>query len=250
MNWANDERRRMITALQAQHTLPGGSPCTSSAGVSGNTGSVVASTLLAQGHAVRVIVRDEKKGERRGSSKGAEVAVASLDDAAALTAALRGADGVYALVPPNFADDDSLAAAGARRPTAGRRRWPRPGRSTWCCCRRSAPSSTAAPDHRLRASRRGEAARDRRQADRAALRLLHGELGPPRAAGEVGRRPAVDGHARPRGADGGHRRHRPRRRRGARRRRARAGADRAGRPARLHARGGRGRAWRRRSAAA
>lgn len=79
------------------------------AGASGHTGSVVASTLLAQGKKVRVIVRDEKKGAP-WRQKGAEVAVASLDDAAALGRALAGADGVYALIPPDFAAEDPLAA--------------------------------------------------------------------------------------------------------------------------------------------
>lgn len=79
------------------------------AGATGHTGSVVASTLLAQGHKVRVIVRDEKKGAA-WKDKGAEVALARLENAAELTAALRGADGVYALVPPDFAADDPLAA--------------------------------------------------------------------------------------------------------------------------------------------
>jgi uncharacterized protein YbjT (DUF2867 family) len=72
------------------------------AGVSGNTGSVVAETLIAQGKPIRVIVRDAAKGEPwRG--KGAEVAVASLDDVAALTRALTGVEGAYLLLPPNLA---------------------------------------------------------------------------------------------------------------------------------------------------
>ncbi len=81
------------------------------AGASGHTGSVVASTLLAQGKKVRVIVRDAKKGAP-WKDKGAEVAIADLDDAAALGRALAGAEGVYALVPPNFAADDPVAAQG------------------------------------------------------------------------------------------------------------------------------------------
>ena len=81
------------------------------AGASGHTGSVVASTLLGQGKKVRVIVRDEKKGTP-WKAKGAEVALADLDDAAALGRALAGADGVYALIPPNFAADDPLTAQG------------------------------------------------------------------------------------------------------------------------------------------
>ncbi len=77
------------------------------AGVTGHTGKVVAETLLAQGHAVRVIVRDEAKGAP-WRPRGAEVAVASLDDAAALTAALRGAAGAYLLVPPQYGSNDML----------------------------------------------------------------------------------------------------------------------------------------------
>ena len=68
-------------------------------GVSGHTGSVVASTLLEQGKAVRVVVRDEVKGAA-WKARGAEVAVASVDDPAALGAALRGAQGAYLLLPP------------------------------------------------------------------------------------------------------------------------------------------------------
>ena len=79
------------------------------AGASGHTGSVVASTLLAAGKKVRVIVRDENKGAV-WKAQGAEVAVAELDDAAALGKALAGADGVYALVPPAYGADDLLAA--------------------------------------------------------------------------------------------------------------------------------------------
>ncbi len=78
-------------------------------GVSGNTGSVVAEKLLAAGEAVRVVVRDAAKGSA-WKAKGAEVAVADLTDAKALAAALHGADGVYALVPPNYANDDLLGA--------------------------------------------------------------------------------------------------------------------------------------------
>lgn len=74
------------------------------AGVSGNTGKVVADTLLAQGKKVRVVVRDAQKGES-WKARGAEVAVADLGDAAALAKALQGAVGAYLLVPPSFAPD-------------------------------------------------------------------------------------------------------------------------------------------------
>lgn len=77
------------------------------AGVSGNTGSVVADTLLSQGKKVRVIVRDAKKGEP-WKAKGAEVAVAELEDQAALTKAFQGATGAYVLIPPRPTSKDPI----------------------------------------------------------------------------------------------------------------------------------------------
>jgi uncharacterized protein YbjT (DUF2867 family) len=79
------------------------------AGVTGNTGSVVANTLLAEKQPVRVIVRDAAKGEA-WKAKGAEVAVASLDDRAALARALTGATGAYLLLPPNGWGETDIAA--------------------------------------------------------------------------------------------------------------------------------------------
>jgi uncharacterized protein YbjT (DUF2867 family) len=78
------------------------------AGVTGHTGAVVANTLLAQGHKVRVIVRSAEKAEAF-RAKGAEVALADLGDVAALTKALTGATAAYLLSPPNFAAKDFLA---------------------------------------------------------------------------------------------------------------------------------------------
>lgn len=69
------------------------------AGVTGHTGKVVAETLLAQSLPVRVIVRDEKKGEP-WRARGAEVAIAEVKDVKAMTQALRGATGAYLLSPP------------------------------------------------------------------------------------------------------------------------------------------------------
>lgn len=68
------------------------------AGVTGRVGSIVAEHLLAQGAPVRVLVRDEAK-ERDWSERGAEVAIADLDDRDALAAAMRGSDGVFVLLP-------------------------------------------------------------------------------------------------------------------------------------------------------
>jgi uncharacterized protein YbjT (DUF2867 family) len=78
------------------------------AGVTGHTGRVAAETLLAWGHRVRVIVRDATKGEA-WRARGAEVAIADLTDEVGFAAALRGTDGAYVLVPPNFATGDFRA---------------------------------------------------------------------------------------------------------------------------------------------
>lgn len=98
------------------------------AGVSGNTGSIVASQLLAAHKPVRVIVRDAGKGEP-WRARGAEVAVADLDDQAALTRALAGATGAYLLQPPPAWNQAGIAAERARKAAAlvGAVRAARPG---------------------------------------------------------------------------------------------------------------------------
>lgn len=86
------------------------------AGATGNTGSVVAQTLLDSGQPVRVIVRSEAKGEI-WKAKGAEVAVADIMDSGAIAKALSGASGAYFLLPPDLAShtfiDDSYKRADA-----------------------------------------------------------------------------------------------------------------------------------------
>ncbi len=76
-------------------------------GVTGNTGAIVADTLLTAGKPVRVVVRDAAKGTS-WRARGAEVAVVALEDTAALTAALAGATGAYVLVPPRHGASDPL----------------------------------------------------------------------------------------------------------------------------------------------
>src|SRR6266566_2699974 len=70
-------------------------------GASGNTGKVVAETLLQQKKEVRVVLHDAAKGKAWGEA-GADVAIADVDEGAALERAFRGAEGVYVLLPPNF----------------------------------------------------------------------------------------------------------------------------------------------------
>jgi len=76
-------------------------------GATGNTGSVVASTLLAQGKPVTVLVRDAQKADS-WREKGAQVATASLEDTQALAAAFAHAEGAYLLIPPNYKAADAL----------------------------------------------------------------------------------------------------------------------------------------------
>jgi uncharacterized protein YbjT (DUF2867 family) len=85
-------------------------------GVSGNTGRVVAEKLLADKRAVRVVVRDAKKAEP-WKARGAEVSVAEIDDAAALQNALRGAEGVYLLLPPSYGSSHVRAENAQRTKT-------------------------------------------------------------------------------------------------------------------------------------
>jgi uncharacterized protein YbjT (DUF2867 family) len=82
-------------------------------GATGNTGASVVETLLGKQQAVKVVVRSAEKGAG-WKAKGAEVAVASLDDISGLTKAFEGAKGVYLLVPPNYGAEAWLADQRAR----------------------------------------------------------------------------------------------------------------------------------------
>ena len=70
-------------------------------GITGRVGGAVARALLDAGQPVRAVVRDAAKGAT-WAARGCEVAVAAMDDAAALTRAFNGADGVFILPPPVF----------------------------------------------------------------------------------------------------------------------------------------------------
>lgn len=74
-------------------------------GATGNTGSVIAETLLAKGEKVRAIGRDKEKLAKL-TSKGAEAATGDTTDAAFLTKAFEGARAVYFMVPPNSSSED------------------------------------------------------------------------------------------------------------------------------------------------
>src|SRR6266446_1655927 len=74
-------------------------------GASGNTGRVVAETLLRQKKQVRVVLHDAAKGKAWGKA-GADVAIADVDEGAALKRAFSGAEGAYVLLPPNFSSSN------------------------------------------------------------------------------------------------------------------------------------------------
>jgi uncharacterized protein YbjT (DUF2867 family) len=76
-------------------------------GATGRTGAVAAATLLEAGKKVRVVVRDAAKAENL-KARGAEVFVADLTDQAALARALRGAEGVFLISPPDVASNDFI----------------------------------------------------------------------------------------------------------------------------------------------
>jgi NAD(P)H dehydrogenase (quinone) len=81
-------------------------------GITGNVGAEVARNLLAAKRPVRAVVRDRGKAES-WEKRGCGIAQADINDAQALTAAFREAEGVFVLVPPNFdpAPDFSEARA-------------------------------------------------------------------------------------------------------------------------------------------
>src|SRR6202171_3758176 len=74
-------------------------------GASGNTGSIIANSLLSEGRKVRVMGRDAGRLQRF-VRKGAEAFMADVSDAAALTKAFSGARAAYLMLPPISARED------------------------------------------------------------------------------------------------------------------------------------------------
>jgi NAD(P)H dehydrogenase (quinone) len=70
-------------------------------GITGKVGGSLARNLLSQGKRVRAVVRDAIKGEE-WAALGCDVAIASMQDASALTAAFRGVAAAFVLPPPVF----------------------------------------------------------------------------------------------------------------------------------------------------
>lgn len=77
-------------------------------GATGNTGSVVATTLLAKGQLVRVIGRSADRLMSQ-VTKGAEAFVGDVADASAMTKAFTGAKAAYVMFPPDMTSQDYRA---------------------------------------------------------------------------------------------------------------------------------------------
>jgi NAD(P)H dehydrogenase (quinone) len=73
-------------------------------GITGRVGGAIAENLLSQGEKIRAIVRNPEKATH-WKDRGAEIAIADVDDPNALATAFEGADGVFLMVPPNFAPE-------------------------------------------------------------------------------------------------------------------------------------------------
>ncbi|RWP36017.1 MAG: NmrA family protein [Mesorhizobium sp.] len=73
-------------------------------GANGRAGGEVARALIAGGEAVRVVLRCREQGEK-WTALGAEVAVASMEDAGAMADALKGARAAFLLNPPPVSGD-------------------------------------------------------------------------------------------------------------------------------------------------
>src|SRR5580704_3259904 len=74
-------------------------------GATGNTGSIIADSLLLKGEKVGVIGRDASRLQRF-ERKGAETFTANVSDAAALTKAFKGARAAYLMLPPITSRED------------------------------------------------------------------------------------------------------------------------------------------------
>src|SRR5580765_4905664 len=74
-------------------------------GATGNSGSVVAETLLSKGEKVRAFGRNKERLAKI-AARGAEPFVADQTDSLALTRAFEGARAAYFMVPPNVSSPD------------------------------------------------------------------------------------------------------------------------------------------------
>src|SRR6202050_1490212 len=76
-------------------------------GITGKVGGAVAENLLAAGKTVRGMVRDSGKA-KAWADRGVELMQSGYDDAGGLLNAFAGAEGVFAMIPPDFAPAPGL----------------------------------------------------------------------------------------------------------------------------------------------
>jgi uncharacterized protein YbjT (DUF2867 family) len=76
-------------------------------GITGNAGGAVAKNLLADGRPVRGVVRNPENA-KSWADLGVELVTSTYDDAAGLAKAFTGAEGVFAMIPPDFAPAPDL----------------------------------------------------------------------------------------------------------------------------------------------
>jgi len=81
--------------------------------ITGKVGGAVARTLLRQGAEVRAVVRERSKG-MPWAERGCDVAVADVDRAEPLAAALEGVRGAFILLPPVFDPSPDFAESRTR----------------------------------------------------------------------------------------------------------------------------------------
>lgn len=80
-------------------------------GAMGQTGSAVASHLLAAGVSIRLIVRSDDARAALWRARGADIVVADLTDTARLAQAFDGVAGAYLMNPPNYMASDMFIEA-------------------------------------------------------------------------------------------------------------------------------------------
>jgi NAD(P)H dehydrogenase (quinone) len=76
-------------------------------GITGKVGGAVAENLLAAGKTVRGVVRDSGKA-KAWAHRGVELVESAYDHPAGLAKAFSGAEGVFAMIPPDFAPAPGL----------------------------------------------------------------------------------------------------------------------------------------------
>ena len=79
-------------------------------GITGQVGGAAATQLLNAGHSLRALVRDPAKAAA-WAARGVDVRAGDLNDSASLSAALRGVEGVFVMMPPQFPSSREFAEA-------------------------------------------------------------------------------------------------------------------------------------------